>query len=70
MGRIYPVKPFKTILVLYPNPYTAERRDALGNTTLSDLEISLGWGFCPPISRNTVPRAVFPNALPRSVLEI
>ena len=27
-------------------PYTAERRDVLGNTSVEDQEISRGWGFC------------------------
>ena len=29
-------------------PYTAERRDVMGNTSPEELEISRGWGFCTP----------------------
>ena len=32
--------------ILYP--YTAERRDALGNTSTEDRKISRGWGFYTP----------------------
>ena len=59
-------------------PYTAKRRDVLGNTSPEDRKISRGRGFCTPrtvdvvlifalgsVSRNIIPRAVFPNTLPR-----
>ena len=57
----------QAVSVMYP--YTAKRKLALGNTSPSDREISREDVF--PIvapgseSSNAVPRAVFPNTLPR-----
>ena len=39
--------------ILYP--YTAERRNALGNTSTEDRKISRGWGFYTPRPRKCTP---------------
>ena len=57
-----------SLLMLREWPYTASSRDASGNTSPSDLEISLGRGFCT--WRNcprTISRAPLGNLGPREM---
>ena len=50
-----------SLLMLREWTYTASSRDALGNTSPSALEISLGRGFCTPREISWASGDVFPN---------